>query len=501
MDAPEFLAARLMDMLVNNWDRHPGQWKWARFGAGKGEVWEPISRDQDKAFISVHGFLPAMLRMASPDLVTFDSTYPGMRSLTWNSLALDRRLLNGLGKPVWDSVARALAGRISDAVIASALQAMPKEYWTSAPAIAGKLRARRDALPAQADRFYRYLAGTIDIHETDEKTRTTITRIDGGFVDVQQGPAGAPGFLRRFDARETSSIRLYLHGGADSALITGDVRGSIPLYVIGGNGANDLLDSSHVDGRSAPSHLFDAHTTSGVSYGTDTLFDRRPMIREFGGLVTPGHDYGSAFAPTAGLSINRDMGVEPRLGFTSYHYGVRDAPYSSMLSLEGRYSFKIGGSSVALSGDQRVESSALHFTELVQTSQLEMVNWHGLGNASPESPGMIANVSAPRTDFYALNQRQWLLQPAVALALAPTTDLSFGPVLKYVVTDSTPDRFVSQTLPYGSGHFGEAGLALSLTSDVRSPPRHAHHGTLLDLGAAWYPALWDVKSRVRRRAC
>ena len=30
IDAPALLAARLMDMLFNDWDRHPGQWKWAR---------------------------------------------------------------------------------------------------------------------------------------------------------------------------------------------------------------------------------------------------------------------------------------------------------------------------------------------------------------------------------------------------------------------------------------------------------------------------------------
>src|ERR1017187_3873972 len=44
VDAPAFLAARLMDMLVNNWDRHPGQWKWARLQPAAGGAWEQAVR-------------------------------------------------------------------------------------------------------------------------------------------------------------------------------------------------------------------------------------------------------------------------------------------------------------------------------------------------------------------------------------------------------------------------------------------------------------------------
>ena len=39
IDARRLAAARLMDMFLNDWDRHPGQWKWARFGTG---AWIPI---------------------------------------------------------------------------------------------------------------------------------------------------------------------------------------------------------------------------------------------------------------------------------------------------------------------------------------------------------------------------------------------------------------------------------------------------------------------------
>ena len=495
VDAPAFLTARLMDMLVNNWDRHPGQWKWARLKPAPAGAWEPISRDYDKAFISTTGFFPGMVRKAIPSLVTFDSTYSGMRALTWNSLQLDRRLLGGLAKPVWDSVARAVTARITDSVIDAAMNAMPIEYRTSAPALRAKLRVRRDSLPATADRFYRYLTGVVDIHATDVADRATITRVDDRYVDVRLDAGdAAPYFLRRFDARETSEIRVYLHGGDDQAQVIGDVSGSIPLRVIGGNGTNQLLDSATVGGRRRAAHIYDAGSVQDVNYGPDTLFNRRPMVRQFGRLVTPARDYGAGTSPIVDFTINHDMGILPRLGLTWYRYGFRHQPYASKVSLEGSYSFKFNGFRFALAADQRRESSPLHFTELARMSQLELVNFHGFGNSSPESPGLIINVSPPRTDYFALNQRQWLFQPAVALAVGPTTDLSFGPVFQYSVVDSTPGEFVSATRPYGFGRFGEAGLRIGLLHDGRSPLHHPRGGTVLDLSASYFPALWDVRT-------
>jgi len=51
-----------------------------------------------------------------------------MSGLTWNSIDIDRRLLSGLEASAFDSVAVDLAGRLTDAVIDSAVQAMPSEY-------------------------------------------------------------------------------------------------------------------------------------------------------------------------------------------------------------------------------------------------------------------------------------------------------------------------------------------------------------------------------------
>ena len=555
IDAVALLAARLMDMLLNDWDRHAGQWKWARFRSGPGTLWEPIPRDRDHAFGAFGGLLLGLVGLVSSDAAGFDGSYPSMRRLTRGSLEFDRRLLSGLAKPVWDSVALALTQRITDSSIDAAMHAMPTEYQALTPQLAPTLRRRRDALPDAANRFYDLLASVVDIHATDAADRATVTR-DNRFVDVRlQSGNGPPYFHRRFDSRETHELRLYLHGGDDSAIVMGHVTQSIPVWIIGGNGLNRLIDSSTVGGRRDPTHRSDGVTTTDVSdgphaavsreplvsdsgtlvsltaahggrlelgapdngtmslinsstrgdrrdathgsagaavtdvsYGPDTLFNRRPLVSEFGKLVPQGPDHGGRVAPIIGLSVDRDLGFVPRLGMRRYRYGFGHHPYASMVGLEGAYSFRVNGWQAALRADKRREDSPVHFTAVARMSQLELLNFHGLGNSTPESA----------TDFFAVRQRQWRLQPAVALALAPGTDLSFGPVIQYSVTDTAPGHFVSSTQPYGfgrAGRFGEAGLRLSLHGDdrVSASPHRAYRGILFDLTGSVFPAVWDVR--------
>ena len=485
IDAPAMLTARLTDMLLGDWDRHQGQWKWARLQESPRTAWLPIPRDRDKAFISYGGMIPSLARLALPNIMAFGASYSSVQGLTVNSLEFDRRVLGGLEKSVWDSVAAELVRRISDSVIDDAVSALPPEYLPSAPQLALTLKLRRDALPGTADRFYALIAAVADIHATDAPDRATVTRVDDRFVEVRlESGNGRPYFLRRFDGLETGEIRIYLHGGCDTALITGNVRTSIPVRIIGGNGANRLIDSSRVGRSQDRAHLYDVGTVDDVGYGPDTLFNRRPWVRERGELVPPARDRGGPLGPIVGFSHNHDLGLVPRLGVYRARYGFGRRPYSSRVGLEAEYATNVGGFRVRMTADQRLESSPVHFLASARMSELEVLSFHGLGNATPDSA----------TDYFEVRQRQWLLHPALALALGPRSDLSLGPVAQFSVTDSTPNRFISNARPYGFGRFGQAGLRLSLHHDARDQPGDPHRGLLADLTGSFFPAVWDVTS-------
>ena len=490
VDARALLAARLMDMLLNDWDRHGGQWKWARFQPSVGSPWEPIGRDRDKVFVSSGGLLPEMARHEAPNLVSFQTSYPSVVALTWNSLDFDRRMLGGLEKPVWDSVAAALVRRVTDSVIDSAMRALPPEYRSSAPPLARTLKKRRDGLPDAANRFYLALATVADIHATDAADRAIITRGPDRSVEVRlESEDGTPFFRRRYDGRETSQIRVYLHGGDDSAIVTGHAQQSIPIRIIGGNGTNRLIDSSTVGGHGHRARLYDVGHVEGIRYPVDTFFNRRPLVKQYGKWVLAERDHGTKAAPVLSLGINRDYGIVPVLGVKKYQYGFRQRPYSNVLGLQAEYSTSVGGFRIALTEDKRRESSPVHFQLIARMSQLEVINFHGFGNATPDT------VPGDPVGFYEARQRQWLLQPAVARAFGPRSDLAFGPVVQYSITDSTPDRFLSLNRPYGFGHFGQAGLRLSLHHDTRDVIRDPRHGLLIDLTGSFFPALWDVASQ------
>ena len=483
IDARAMLAARLTDMLLGDWDRHQGNWKWARMHASPRSLWLPIPNDRDKAFISYSGILLRLGRLALPNLMAFEGEYGSVRGLTVNSVEFDRRLLGGLEKEVWDSVAAGLMRRITDSVIDDAVLAVPPEYLPSAPRLALTLKRRRDALPGAADRFYRQIAAVADIHATDAPDRATVTRLDDRFVDVQVASGdGPPYFHRRFDALETSEIRIYLHGGSDTALVTGDVRRSIRVRIIGGNGTNLLTDSSRVGRSRDRARLYDVGAVEGVGYGPDTLFNREPWVRERDVLVPPGPDHGSRIGPIVGLKHNRDLGIVPRLGVSLARYGFGRRPYASRVALEAEYASDAGGFRIEATADQRLEGTPLHFLATARMADYEVISFHGLGNATPDST----------ETYFDVRQRQWLIHAAVAWSLGPRSDLSLGPVVQYSVADSTPGRFLSAARPYGFRRFGQAGVQLLVRQDTRDQTRDPHAGLLAELSAGVFPAVWDV---------
>ncbi len=482
IDERAMLTARLMDVYLNDIDRHPGQWKWARMKKDEKAAWEPIPRDRDQAFVAYHGALLRAAHVALPNIVTFDGniSIPG---LTYNSLQMDRRLLSGMERPVWDSIANFLTARLTDAVIDSAVHMMPPEYQWYAPEFASILRLRRAHLQKAATTFYLYLANVVDVHGTDAADRLRVSRVADGLVRVKlETMDGVPFFNRVFDSRETHEIRVYLHGGNDSSVVDGDARRSISVKVIGGNGVNWLVDSSRVDGRPNPTELVDNGTVEGVEYGKDTLFQRLPFIERNGKSVEPGPDRGSKIAPVVGLRSELELGIVPKLGVEKYTYGFRDRPYSSVVSLDGEYAFSFQGYAVHAYADKRWERTPFHVEMAASVTEFSLLSYRGLGNNAVDSD----------SDFFDVRQRQWRFRPAIGVALGPTTDLSLGPIFRYTSSDSTPGTFLAQMHPYGTWTFRQAGAQLSYHHEIADNPGAPRQKFLVDIEGTYYPAVLDV---------
>jgi hypothetical protein len=153
VDVRAYLAVRLMDVFLGDWDRHGGQLTWGRTNRAGVGVWIPIPRDRDYAFASYGGVLPALARRVDPKVVRFDTAYRDLKGLLVKSREMDEQLLCALPATMWDSTATAMSRSLTDAAIAAAIGRMPPEYVARSAPLAATLRARRDRLPEVARRF------------------------------------------------------------------------------------------------------------------------------------------------------------------------------------------------------------------------------------------------------------------------------------------------------------------------------------------------------------
>lgn len=237
VDSREFLTARLLDLWLNDWDRHAGQWRWAGVPQGSDTLWRPIPVDRDQAFARYDGVLLALARLRTAKLSVFGPSYPRLHGLMWNSGVLDRRLLAGLSRATWDSIIGSVVARLSDSVIDAAVQQMPEAYWRlSGSAIASALKQRRDGLRPIASEFYASLARRPEVHLAAVGTLAQVSYQPDGSVELRLAPdpagiAAVSWFVRRFVPSETERIELHAHGALPRVRITGNRAGERGIEV------------------------------------------------------------------------------------------------------------------------------------------------------------------------------------------------------------------------------------------------------------------------------
>ncbi len=485
-DAPAFLTARLFDVLIGDWDRHAGQWSWARFGNTIPRTWVPIPLDRDQAFAKYDGVLLYVARQNAPQLTNFGPGYPYLPGATWNGRDLDRRLLVGLEWPVWQSAAIKLQSALTDAVIDDAVRALPPEHYALKGAdLSAALKQRRDHLLEAARGYYNVLAGQVDVHGTEGADEATVTRGPEGTVELTLSRAGAgtnePYFRRRFAESVTSEIRVFLAGGDDQAVVRGENGGPL-LRILGGEGQDRLIDSSQARER-----FYDDSKAPGRTHGRASKVDRRPYTAPRKNPdALPERDWGKHWATTSALSYAPDVGVLFGLGRTLTVYGFRKDPYAGRHRF--RAAFATGPKSYRLDyrGEFRRENSGGYVDIAARASGIEVISFSGFGNENP-APG--------NNEFYRVTQDAFSLRPSLVFAVGRQATLRFGPVLNYVSTDDRPGRFLSSLGPlYGTGNFGQIGAGLTLRYDSRDRQAMAKRGILLEIGGNAYPAVWDVDS-------
>jgi hypothetical protein len=362
IDALEFLKARLMDVFLGDWDRHIGQWKWARFKEGKNKRWVPIPRDRDQAFSLYNGLIPWITTITVPQIEPFREDYHQVNDITWSGRYLDRRFLVSIDAADWDSITTFVHNRLTDQVIEDAVHRMPDEWFAKeGEPLIHILKMRRDGLPEISSEYHEMISKHVSIYTSNKREYAEINRLDDDQVQVliykkdkdTGGKMGEPFFSRTFHYDQTKEIRIDLQGGDDTAIISGEVDRSVTVIVTGGQGKDEIIDESIVNGYFLSITPFYAADTKSIIYdsGKKSTIIKGPsskLIKEKAPTPKPfnpetdninekyepqvedrGHDWKTGIW----VGYNSDDGLLIGGGPILYEYGYRANPYVYRMSL------------------------------------------------------------------------------------------------------------------------------------------------------------------------
>jgi hypothetical protein len=486
VDVGALLRARLMDLLMGDWDRHRKQWRWAKLP--ESPLWTPIPEDRDQAFSRYEGYIMTLARDRDPRFQKFGPKYSGLSGLTKNGFEQDRQLLAGTPRETYLEVAGNLKARITDEVIEQAARRLPSEWYSiDGPRLTQALRARRDALPEIAEKLYLYLAERVDVSLTDRPETIEVRRLPGGDMELVATAAGVgggaaePHFRRVLRAKETSEVRLYALGGDDRVVVTGG-KGPIKLRVIGGVG-DDVLDDSQGGGSRLSDDKGDNRLVKGPGSSHDDRPYEPPPPPKNAPWVPP-RDFGSEAWRVPYFAYNSDLGLFLGTGLEKQLYGFRKHPFAASHTFRAGWAFKASTGRADYRGLFPRENSASSFGLAAYASGLETLRFYGLGNET---------ASTGDDDFYKAKEAQYLLYPSYNWSLGKTANLTLGPVLRYSESRTGTGTFIQEAQPYGFGRFGQVAAHAAFVVDGRDNPQYPRRGVVFAVRGTLSPEAWDLE--------
>lgn len=458
VDQRFFARARLLDMLISDWDRHEGQWRWASFepyeldatltgeAREQGKIYRPIPRDHDFAFNKMDGLITSKASFFDPKFQDFDEGYGSLKGLNLNGRFQDHRLLNKLDREDWIEIADSVRAALTDEVIEAAVARYPDAiYERIGPETIRLLKLRREKLTDVAERFYHLHARTVDVVGSNKHERFEVTRLNEEATEVvvlktsKEGEIRNEIYRRTFYHDETNDIRLYGLDGNDQFIVTGNVRDGLLVRAIGGPGEDTFVDRSAVSGPRKRTKFYDTATGNDWSEaGPEARLvrsDDNPAVNRYN---PKGFEF-NATVPLAFFGSNVDDGLFIGGGVNIIRQGFRKQPYGVSHRIKGNIATKTQAFNLIYEGHY-VDRLGPWDTKLDVSyfSPGSIRNFYGLGNETEDNLGT--------REFYQAELTQAALRPSLFQDLQEGASLRIGPT--FMFTDvASEDRFVNVPQP------------------------------------------------------
>ncbi|MDR6943475.1 hypothetical protein [Mucilaginibacter pocheonensis] len=335
VDEKIVLRARLLDMLLGDWDRHEDQWRWEKIDGKHETIYEPVPRDRDQVYYKTSGLFPWIVshQWLKSKFQGYSDKIRDINGWNFNARYFDRYFLNQLSEDDWKEQIAYVQLKLTDDLIARAVKLMPDTiYQLSGKEIASKMIARRNILAQQAMEYYRFISREVEIPASDKMDKFTVdNKADGNLLITvnkikKDGSIDKLTYQRTFKPDVTKEVRLYGFAGEDVFFVTGNGRSPIKVRMIGGDGA----DSFHVDSnlhnkrnlyvydRSDQQNKLPLSSQVKIKTSTDTSvnsYDKTSYKFD-------------RFEPIILANYSNDIGILLIGGFSYEKHGFRKKPYA-----------------------------------------------------------------------------------------------------------------------------------------------------------------------------
>jgi hypothetical protein len=346
VDSKMVLRARLLDMVIGDWDRHDDQWRWDKDKSKKETVYTPIPRDRDQVYYKTSGIFPWIVahQWLKAKFQPFKDEIRDIGAWNFNGRFFDRYFLNELNEDDWKEQISYVQAHLTDEVINKAMQRMPKDiYSLSAKDIIKTVIARRNNLTKQGIDYYRFISGQVDIPASEKNEQIEINQLDGGKVSLtvrnikKDSTLGKTVYERTFDPEVTKEVRIYGFGGGDKFKVAGNGKSPIKIRMVGAPGADSFIVDKDVDNkrnlfiydRSDEANVLPDKSLAKIRTSTDTSvtsYNRKNF------------EYNRP-QPILYARYNNDYGVILTAGYAYTKHGFRKTPYEWRQELLVNYAF------------------------------------------------------------------------------------------------------------------------------------------------------------------
>lgn len=444
-DGAGFLRARMLDLLIGDWDRHEDQWRWAIDKDGKAKNYQAVPRDRDQVFHVNQGLFPtiAALPWIDPLLGNFKGDLRGVKYSLFKTRFMKQYPDAQISYDQWMKIAHDFVKAETDEVLEAGLKRLPKAtYDMRHTALLDILKKRRDNIPAAMSQYYYFINRIVDIHTTDKNEQITISdapdkamRIAVEKLNKDGEPKGTLMDMT-YQPDITQEIRLYTAAGNDHVIINNSTS-PIKLRIVDSTG-NKTYDVKQSNGKV---HVYGPKDNTSFTGDADRL-SKHLSNDTLNNRFVPTNLY-NVWMPLATAALNKDDGFLLGLGFKyTGKDGFRKLPYSNVQQVLITHAFATDAFRIKYNGEwiQAIGKADFTMQAFIQAPDNTM-NFFGRGNAT-----QLLRFDGYRR-YYRTRFDTYQFDPALRWHTGKGSTLSVGPSLQFYHMDLADNagRFINQT--------------------------------------------------------